>query len=109
MYVNLGSRNITIDDTNFGSWCNVEGSGDEVPSDGGAWKEFYKKRNNGNWPRNCCVYGCREKATVGAHVRRLDGIQWSEEYIAPMCYRDNHHENDDPMILKPGTVLVPTK
>jgi hypothetical protein len=43
------------------------------------WEKF-----SGKTAGPCGVLNCNEKATVGAHVRRVDGYDYSA-YIYPLC------------------------
>lgn len=65
-------------------------------NNGSGWLKKYRKyfgiADSTRIP--CCVFGCGDEATDGAHVWKCDanGIRLEsdqKEYIAPMCHGDN--------------------
>ena len=104
---NLNSQNVTITSANQNNWYHVEGSGKQKYI-GGSWKKFHEERSGRKWPERCCICGCTNDATDGAHVKKIDLLSTSGEYIAPIC--DSHNRARDtstPIKLNVGTVLVP--
>ena len=67
----------------------------------GSWKNHWNNYSGTLWPNKCCVYGCENKATLGAHV--INGEDRSET-IVPMC--DGCNKVEETFYLKNGTVGV---
>lgn len=82
---------------------------------GSGWLAKYKKYFG--YPKDkvlaCCVLGCGETATDGAHVWKCDSdgkrlTSDPKEYIVPMCHEDNlQHEED--FDTKADTKPVPVR
>ena len=103
---NIDSQNVTINSANQDYWYHVEGSGNKKYC-GGSWKKYHEERSGQPWRTECCICGCTQEATDGAHVERLDGSYYGE-YIAPICDSHNRAKNTvTPIKLNVGTVLVP--
>ena len=106
----LGSlypQNVTITSANQDDWYHVEGSGNEHYR-GGSWKKYHEERSGKKWPAECCICGCTDKATDGAHVEKRDGSYRGEKFIAPICDSHNRAKNTvTPVTLNVGTILVP--
>ena len=65
-------------------------------SNGSGWLTKYKEHFGylESEALNCCVFGCGETATDGAHVWKCDSNGTRSEsdkklYIVPMCHEDN--------------------
>lgn len=48
----------------------------------GSWKQHWLNYSRKSWPKNCSVYGCTTKPTLGAHIIHTNV---SGEKIVPMC------------------------
>lgn len=62
-------------------WKNKVGTKDRNCSCGD-WKNHWIKFSSKAWPASCSVWGCNNKATLGAHVINP---QVMGEHIVPMC------------------------
>lgn len=67
----------------------------------GSWKAHWIRCTGKEWPSQCCVSGCTERAEVGAHVINPDV---SGEYIVPACKGCNMRT--DSFTLKGGITLA---
>ncbi len=71
----------------YSGWKNKGGTSDRN-APGGSWKQYWQNHSNGQkWPAYCCVAGCTEKATDGAHMYcpSIDRREW----IIPTCHFHN--------------------
>ncbi|WP_157833386.1 hypothetical protein [Selenomonas ruminantium] len=81
-------------------WKNKGGTSDRN-APGGSWKQYWQKNTNGQkWPEYCCVEGCYEKATDGAHMYcpSVDRREW----IIPTCHFHNMQKGSE-LTLKNST------
>lgn len=68
---------------------NLRGTTDnDHPAGYTSCKEFYVVRR-GYWPKECGCITCRQKAMVGAHVKKV-GSTDNSWYIIPLC---SYHNN----------------
>lgn len=72
---------------------NLENTADRKPADGSAtFKEFYERRRG--WPNLCSCISCRQKAEVGAHVKKVDSYD-NKWYIVPLCRNHNNQFGEE--------------
>lgn len=62
-------------------WKNKSGTSDRDCTCG-TWKDHWIAFSGKEWPEKCSVFGCDNKATLGAHVFHADV---TGERIVPMC------------------------
>jgi hypothetical protein len=76
-------------------WKNISGTGNREPKGCDSWLEFYEE-NSGKLVKDCKVKGCTNKATVGAHVRKvkLRKNQDRSWYIVPLCTSCNQSKEE---------------
>lgn len=67
-------------------WKN-KGRTSDRDAPGGSWKAYWKTQSDQDWPTYCCVEGCTEEATDGAHMYcpSVDRREW----IIPTCHKHN--------------------
>lgn len=67
-------------------WKNKGGTSDRTAPDG-SWKKYWESQSNQIWPTYCCVKGCYNRATDGAHMYCpcVDRREW----IIPTCHSHN--------------------
>ena len=83
-------------------WTNVSGTSERSPKCRcGSWKKHWENFSPESWPCNCSVKGCKNRAVLGAHIRKNE---LRKEYIAPFC--DSHNHASELLALTVGTVLV---
>ena len=68
----------------------------------GSWKQHWLNYSGITWPEVCSVEGCKNKATLGAHIYNSEV---SGEKIVPAC--DSCNKRDESFDLKGGVTLVP--
>ena len=104
-YEYFPSMNKCLDLTNNNGWCNKKGTADRYPKSGisRTWKEYYIDHSDLGWPSTCRVFGCTNKAEVGAHMYRQDSADKSE-YIVPLC--SEHNLSKEKFRLKLNTELI---
>ncbi len=71
---------------------NVKGSGNLKDDNCGSWKQHWMKISGEKWPTTCCVKGCTNEATDGAHIHEVGD---KKTYIIPMCKEHNNPDNED--------------
>lgn len=72
---------------------NLQGTSDNsVPSGYSSWLDFWEKKT-GRKADKCSNTECYSKASVGAHVIKLDGTK--EWYIVSLCDNCNNYHNED--------------
>lgn len=69
---------------------NINGTSDSKAYGYDSWKDFWIAKSGQLWPYYCVVYGCMERAVLGAHVKKV-GSNDNSWYIIPAC---SHHNND---------------
>jgi hypothetical protein len=70
----------------------------------GSWKDHWCKFSGKDWPRECSVEGCKNKAEVGGHLWKPSS--GDDVIIVPLCKECNNSANKDTMTLKQGTTKV---
>ena len=85
---------------------NVPGTGDQRPQGRNvSWKKHYVRSGERQWPRNCCISNCKERADGGGHVH-VKGHR-SGVYIVPMCdKKHNTAQNMEWLRVKQGTAAL---
>ncbi len=48
------------------------------------------ENNTNNNAKDCSVYGCTNRATVGGHVIKCHGNAFKNQYIIPLCSTHNN-------------------
>ena len=78
--------------------------GDLRPRGRTLWsKEMYLWNNECQWPYNCYIMDCMERADGGGHVH-VEGQRRNAVYIVPMCDRThNTAKNKEWLPVKQGT------
>lgn len=86
---------------------NIKGSADKWPcaNDNTSWIEFYK--NSKEDLKKCCVDGCEENATDGAHVFKVNDLMENKFniYVIPMCKTHNNPNNEKEMYVREPLLL----
>ena len=68
---------------------NINGtSGRKSPTGFSSWLDYYMKTNGINTIPTCAHKGCSNRATIGAHVKKV-GANNNSWYIIPLCYSCN--------------------
>ena len=70
----------------FDGWKNKGGTQDR-DAPGGSWKKYWESQTDQEWPDICCVKGCTNKATDGAHMYYPKVGR--SEFIIPTCHHCN--------------------
>ena len=83
-------------------WKNKSGTANRSCSCG-SWKNHWINNSEKAWPSECSVWGCTNKATLGAHVINSEV---SGERIVPVC--DSCNKLSGEFTLGKAT-LVPAK
>ncbi len=83
-------------------WKNKVGTGVRVAPGGKSWKAYWEENSDKSWPIKCCIKGCNENATDGAHMYcpSVDRKEW----IVPTCHAHNMSAGE--FELKPNTNMV---
>ena len=83
---------------------NIEGTKVCEPIGYDSWKQFYTEGKRLEWPEECRICYCTNKAEHGAHVR----IKYkpAEVLIIPMCSEDNNPSNREWMTVNAKTNAV---
>jgi hypothetical protein len=84
-------------------WKNKGGTASRSACKCGSWKDHWINYSGQEWPNNCSVDGCQEKAEVGAHIWN-PGVKG--EYVAPSCTSCNAAGTDTDFTLRTGIYLV---
>jgi hypothetical protein len=77
-------------------WKNIAGTANRKPREGyETWLDFHEQ-NSGKKSKTCKVKGCTNKATIGAHVRKvkLRKNQDRSWYIVPLCKSCNQSKDE---------------
>ena len=87
---------------------NVSGTGGQRPRGcSHTWKQLYLRSGERQWPYNCCIMDCMERADGGGHVL-VEGQRRDVVYIVPMCNRrHNTAQNLEWLPVVHGTVAMP--
>lgn len=70
-----------------------------------SWIKHWRNQTASNRQR-CCVVGCKDIATHGAHVQLKDKRGSGQWWIAPFCPGCNNPKNRDLMYLERSVTLV---
>lgn len=70
----------------------------------GSWKRWWLRKSGKQWPEACCMFGCKNSATVGGHVWILMKIG---HYILPMCKACNGNNLNLYLKVNAGSLAVP--
>ena len=83
---------------------NVKGTGACRTGDG-SWKKFWLRKSGRKiWPEKCCIWGCKDSPTDGAHVELKNK---SHYYILPMCHRCNTSKLNQWLRVNANSLAVP--
>ena len=85
--------------------CHVVGSSQQTVS--GGWRAYWEKHMNPQgytWPTNCCIKGCTNPATMGAHIYLKKNQQ---NFILPTCVpcnnkKDEHYDGANTNWVEPN-------
>lgn len=83
-------------------WKNKKGTSDRS-CNCGTWKQHWINYSGESWPNKCSIYGCDNKATLGAHIFNSSYGE-RDEYIVPACCSCN--QSYEEFSLKSDTMLV---
>lgn len=83
--------------------CNVIGTGTCTTGDG-LWKKFWLGKSGKQWLAECCIWGCTNSATDGAHVELKNR---SHYYILPMCHTCNTSKLDEWLRVNANSLPAP--
>ena len=59
----------------------------------GSWKQHWMKFSGKEWPKECSILDCSQKATLGAHIYCTNSGA-HDEYIIPACESCNKLTED---------------
>lgn len=83
-------------------WKNKKGTSNRSCSCG-SWKQHWVYGSGKSWPAKCCISGCSNSATLGAHIINSSSSVCGE-YIVPAC--DSCNKLSSEFSLMGGITLV---
>ena len=104
--MNEQSEQITMqieNDQQANGWKNKRGTCEKDYCSCGCCKDHWLNFSNQEWPDQCSVVGCNNRATDGAHM--YNSNESMREWIVPTCHKCNT-TYDTELPLKNGITLV---